>query len=64
MVALPDFFFFSLVSLRTSGASTLWKKDLKFGRVGAFLVEVNTDLVKLLASGRPGCACLEELFRG
>lgn len=42
----------------------LWKRDLKFGRVGAFLVEINTDLVKLLASGRHGCTHLEEPFSG
>lgn len=65
MAALPIYFFFlTSLCLRTSGASTLWKRDLKFGRVGAFLVEIKTDLVKLSASGKHGCACLEELFRG
>jgi len=63
MVALPIFFLPSLC-LRTSGAYTVWKRDVKFGRVRAFLMEINTDLVKWLASGKRGCACLEELFRG
>lgn len=63
-VALPILFFFPSLCLRTSGASMLWKRDLKFGRVGTFLVEINPDLVKLLASGKHGRACSEELGRG
>lgn len=35
----------------------LWKRDSKFGRAGTFLMEINPDLVKLLASGKRGRAC-------
>lgn len=35
----------------------LWKRDLKFGRAGTFLMEINPDLVKLLASGKHDRAC-------